>query len=122
LADDFTALDRLVVELLLDFLVAALAVFLAPAPVFLAPATVFLAPAAFLPPRPVPTDFRRVRTLPITTNEPDEGVIVESSPVDHVTRNKVPLTPVTTPSRGCWPTFFEGTWTRSPTCAITSPL
>jgi hypothetical protein len=39
-------------------------------------------------------------TLPTTTSDPMEGVIVDSSPDDHVTRNRPPLTPVTTPSRG----------------------
>lgn len=57
-------------------------------------------------------------TFPTTTSDPMEGKIVDSSPLDQVTRNNVPLTPVTTPSRGAWPTRFEGTCTLSPTAAI----
>jgi len=51
----------------------------------------------------------RTFTFPMTTSEPIDGVIVDSSPLDHLTRNSPPLTPVTTPSRGAWPTRFEGT-------------
>jgi hypothetical protein len=51
----------------------------------------------------------RAFTLPTTTKDPMDGMIVDSSPLDHVTCTRAPLTPVTTPSRGVWPTLFEGT-------------
>jgi hypothetical protein len=43
---------------------------------------------------------------------------VDSSPVDHRARKSDPVTPVTTPSRGASPSFFERICTRSPTTAI----
>ncbi len=56
--------------------------------------------------------------FPTTVSEPIEGTTVDSSPVDHRTRKSDPVTPVTTPSRGASPTFFERIGTRSPTTAI----
>jgi len=55
------------------------------------------------------TAFLAAPTFPTTTTEPMDGKIVDSSPPDHVTRSRTPLTPVTTPSRGAWPTRVEGT-------------
>src|SRR5260370_5417865 len=73
LRDAFTALDPLVVTL---------AVF-----------ATFFAPAALGPPRPRVADFDTERTRPTTTKEPTAGVMVDSSPVDHPTRNSTPLAP-----------------------------
>jgi hypothetical protein len=56
-----------------------------------------------------PPLFDLTLTLPTTTSEPMDGKIVDSSPPDQLTRSREPLTPVTTPSRGAWPTRFEGT-------------
>jgi len=39
-------------------------------------------------------------TFPTTIRDPIEGVIEDSSPPDHFTRNMPPVTPMTTPSRG----------------------
>jgi hypothetical protein len=44
--------------------------------------------------------FARTLTLPTTTSDPMEGMIVDTSPPDQVICNKAPLTPVTIPSRG----------------------
>jgi hypothetical protein len=60
--------------------------------------------------------------LPPTVTEPVPGTMVDSSPVDHLIRRSVPLTPVTTPSRGGWPSFRDATWTRSPTVAISTSI
>jgi hypothetical protein len=66
--------------------------------------------------------LERLRGLPPTDTEPDPGTRVDSSPVDHLTLRSVPLTPVTTPSRGGWPSFRDATWTRSPTVAISTSI
>jgi hypothetical protein len=42
----------------------------------------------------------RTFTLPTTTSDPMDGMIVDTSPPDQVICNKAPLTPVTIPSRG----------------------
>src|ERR1039458_4149605 len=54
--------------------------------------------------------------LPTTLREPILGANVDSSPVDHFTCKRDPITPVTTPSRGAWPTFVDATCIRSPSC------
>jgi hypothetical protein len=48
------------------------------------------------------------RALPPIETEPP-GTIVDSSPVDHLTRRSLPLNPVTTPSRSGWPNFLDAT-------------
>jgi hypothetical protein len=53
-----------------------------------------------------PADFL---TLPITASEPGPGIIVDSSPVDHLMRRSEPVTPVTTPTRGAQAPFVECT-------------
>ena len=60
--------------------------------------------------------------LPTTLREPILGANVDSSPVDHFTRKRDPITRVTTPSRGAWPTFVDATCTRSPMSAICTSL
>jgi hypothetical protein len=101
---DFLVAVFLVV-LAIDFLVA---VFLVTA--FAAFFRVFLDAAFFEAAFLVGPAFLALdRTLPTTKREPIDGMIVDSSPPDHVTRSNPPLTPVTTPSRGGWPTRFEGT-------------
>ena len=60
--------------------------------------------------------------LPTTLREPILGANVDSSPVDHFTCKRDPITPVTTPSRGAWPTFVDATCTRSPMSAICTSL
>ena len=100
------------------FLVACvlLAVFVAlrlAAPVFVVPV---LALAG------LPRRFEPDLTLPTTLREPILGANVDSSPVDHFTRKRDPITPVTTPSRGAWPTFVDATCTRSPMSAICTSL
>ena len=47
--------------------------------------------------------LERALTLPTTTSDPMDGKMVDSSPPDHVTRSREPLTLVTTPSRGPGP-------------------
>jgi len=78
-------------------------------PAFVAP---FLALAGLL------QRFERDLVLPTTIREPIVGVNVDSSPVDHFTCKRDPITPVTTPSRGAWLTFVDATCTRSPMSAI----
>jgi hypothetical protein len=117
LGDDFVARGRcgfpdflatFFVEDLAAFLAGAFAVFVglfvdlaAGLPVFFTA----LLEAAFL----AGAFLAAALTLPTTTRDPIDGKIVDSSPPDHVTRSRTPLTPVTTPSRGVWPTRFEGT-------------
>lgn len=62
--------------------------------------------AAFLP-----DAFRALRTMVI---DPAPGMRDDSSSVDHLIRRSPPFTPVTTPSRGAWPTFVDANRTRSP--------
>jgi hypothetical protein len=66
---------------------------------FFADLVAFVRAGAFLP-----DDFV---TLPTTATAPGPGMTVDSSPVDHLIRSSCPMTPVTTPSRGAWPTFVD---------------
>src|ERR1039458_9580515 len=61
-------------------------------------------------------------TFPTTLREPILGANVDSSPVDHFTCKRDPITPVTTPSRGAWPTFFGAFLAGSPMSAICTSL
>ena len=70
----------------------------------------------------LPRRFEPDLALPTTLREPIWGANVDSSPADHFTCKRAPITPVTTPSRGAWPTFVDATCTRSPMSAICTSL
>ena len=88
-------------------------------------ALLLAAPALVVPVLALTGLLRRLEpdlALPTTMREPILGANVDSSPVDHFTRKRDPITPVTTPSLGAWPTFVDATCTRSPMSAICTSL